>query len=778
MAEDHEHNKEMKPGGAEDSRPLPEFSLEEILAEFGSRSATGRETLGSPDLPWPEAPRRPVPENVVPFPGGGPDRTQAPPAGEGPELPDGEADDPREDDIPEEGSASEEEDALQESDTPEDEDAGEDEDGAPGEEDTSGAGAGPAPGSDAPGSGGGAPHKVLPFSAGPERPSLREAFHRLWKRADDYAGEMFTEEDKEHTPGTARLERLIPGVDEEKPAPPKPKKVRRAPPPPPDLAPAELAARYAKGLELLRLRAVLVLLLSLPLLYLAASELSPLPLPGLLAGSFPARILSSAVLLAAAMLLGADVLLRGMGELFLLRPGVHTLCAFACAATLADGLTQLRLMPERHTLPFCCVCALSVFFALRGEYIRRQGLRLSCRTAAAAAEPYLVTLDEACWNGRDTYAKWSGAIHGFGSQIQEDDLPRRVWRRAAPLLLAACFLLALVASVGHRTPGHMLWCLSATLTACTSFAGFLTFALPFRALAQRLAASGAALPGWSAAEKAGDALLVNDTDLFPPGSVSMNGIKVFGDFPVEKVIGVTSTLIRDSGSGLDRIFHDLLRTQGAVYRRASGVTRHEGGGLSGVIRGEQILVGSADFLSLMAVPIPPGLKVHNAVFCAIDNQLAGLFALHYTMSPPIPPALSALISASVSPVLVTRDFNLIPDMLRKKFKLPVDKMDFPAVDRRAELSDPGRPHGGRIVAVLCREGLVPFAESVIGARRLRGAVRLSAGLAVLGALVGLLLSFYLSFISAWPSLTAVQLAVFQLAWLAPVWLISGWVNRY
>jgi hypothetical protein len=789
MAKDREQRDQIKTDATTAVDKPSEFSLEDILAEFGSGHAeTGRSgeqgDSGRPDLPLPEADHHPVPGNIVPFPrsetdelnGAEPLPNSDEPDDDGP-PPDG--DEPDDDGPPPDGDEPDDDGPPPDGDEPDDDgppsDGDEPDDDGPPSDGNEPGDDGPPPDGDEPDSG----DKILPFSEyTPEQSPLQDALDRLRKKADDYAEQMFTEEGKEHKPRTMRLERLIPGVDEEEKAPPKPKKVRRKTSPPPDLSPSELTARYAKGLGLLRLRSVLVLLLALPLLYLAVAELSPLFLPGILANSFSTQVLCSAVLLGAAMLLGVDVLLRGVWDLFLLRPGVHTLCSFACAATLADALTQFRLTPERHVLPLCCVCVLSIFFALRGEYIGRQGLRLSCRTAASAAEPYLVTLDENCWNGRDTYAKWSGLIHGFGSQIQEDDLSRKVWKRAAPLLLLACFLLSLVASVGHRTPEHMLWCLSAMLTACTSFSGFLTFALPFRTLTRRLAASGASLPGWSAAEKAGGALLVNDTDLFPPGSVSMNGIKVFGDFPVEKVVGVTATLIRDSGSGLDQLFHDLLRTQGAVYRRAADVTRHEGGGLSGVIRGEQILVGSAAFLSLMAVPLPPGLKVHNAVFCAIDNQLAGVFALNYTMNLPIPPALSALISASVSPVLATRDFNLIPAMLRQKFKLPVDKMAFPATDRRAELSDPNRPHSGRIVAVLCREGLVPFAEAIIGARRLRGAVRLSTGLSVLGALVGLLLSFYLSFISAWISLAAIHLAFFQLAWLVPVWLISGWVNRY
>lgn len=62
-------------------------------------------------------------------------------------------------------------------------------------------------------------------------------------------------------------------------------------------------------------------------------------------------------------------------------------------------------------------------------------------------------------------------------------------------------------------------------------------------------------------------------------------------------------------------------------------------------------------------------------------------------------------------MLATRDFNLIPAMLQQRFKLAADRMDFPPVERRRELSDPGQDHTGVLTAVLCREGLLPFAES-------------------------------------------------------------------
>ena len=117
--------------------------------------------------------------------------------------------------------------------------------------------------------------------------------------------------------------------------------------------------------------------------------------------------------------------------------------------------------------------------------------------------------------------------------------------------------------------------------------------------------------------------------------------------------------------------------------------------------------------------------------------------------------------------MATRDFNLIPAMLRQRFKLPVDKMEFPPVERRVELSGEEQSHSDILTAVLCREGVAPYSEAVVGAARLRRAVRTSAVLACLGALAGLLLAFYLTFVCSYSSLSAVNLLVFLVMWLVP-----------
>ncbi len=619
------------------------------------------------------------------------------------------------------------------------------------------------------------PEKVVSFPAPPPQSGIE----KLRERADDYAQHMFEEEGVEHDKTVRRAERYLPGVDVEEQPPMGRRRARRVLPAAPDLPPGELYQRRGRGLSFLRLRAILVILLSLPLLYVTAAPFFRIPLPGLLGQSYELQVYTLAGLLGAGMLLGADVLLTGLLRVFKLGMGMDTLVSLSCAATLADALTLIPMGGREGQTPYCAISALALGLTMWGSYLKRRGDRRACRTAAMAQQPYLVTLDEEKWNGKDTYAKWTGELAGFGSQIQAPDGAQRIFRFTAPLLFLAALLFSTISSVGQKRPELILWCLSAHLTAAASFSGTLCYAIPWDKLSARLSRSGAALAGWdgTVGTGGGEGILLTDRDLFPVGSVSLNGIKIFGSFSVEKVVGCAATLIRASGCELEKIFHDLLRTQGAVYRRCDRFSVYEGG-LAAEIRGEQIFVGSSAFMHLMEIPLPQGLNVKNAVFCAIDGELAGVFALSYNLHNTVRPALSSLIRNRISPVLCTRDFNLIPDMLRQRFKLPVEKMEVPAVEGGRELSDEEQEHSATLSAVLCREGLAPFAEAVVGARRLRGGVRLTASIASVGSAVGLLLCFYLTFVRSFASLSPANLLIFMVMWTVPTLVLSGWVTRY
>lgn len=607
---------------------------------------------------------------------------------------------------------------------------------------------------------------------------VEEKVRGLFRRADEYADQMY--QHAEPSPEELEAEQYIPGVDQEEfpdeeEEEAHARRFRRRPPEPPrDFAAADLAARFRQGLGGVRIRLWLCVLLFLAAIYAAAG----FPLPALGLEDYMLRLLCSVIALGLTSLLCIDVIAAGIVQLFTLKPGAETLCALCALVTLADGLTMPTLGLRENTLPFAAPACAVLLFALWGRSLKRRADYQSCRTASQAKEPYLLTLDPAKWSGRPAYGKHSAPLVGFGSQIQSPDGAQQVYRVASPLLLLACVACSLLASVGRDMDTQFLWAFSATLTSAASLSALVAYALPYHRITRRLGRSGTALAGWPGVEVCShDSLILTDNDLFPTGAVKLNGIKIFGDFSNDKVVSYTATLIRASRSGLEKPFSDLLKSQNSMYRQVSGVRFHEGG-VTGIIRNQEVIVGTSDFMHLMNITLPQGLRVKSAIFCAISGELAGIFAIHYAMHADVAPCLSALMRNRISPLLATRDPNLLPSLLGQRFKLPVDRMEFPSVDRRLELSDPEQEHNETITAVLLREGLLPYSDAAIGACRLRTAVRLSSALSVAGAALGVVLTFYLTFVDAYRSLSPLSLLVFLLAWLLPTLLLGDWVDRY
>ena len=139
-------------------------------------------------------------------------------------------------------------------------------------------------------------------------------------------------------------------------------------------------------------------------------------------------------------------------------------------------------------------------------------------------------------------------------------------------------------------------------------------------------------------------------------------------------------------------------------------------------------------------------------------------------------ALRMLRRSRITPILAVRDPNITPALLKRKFNKRV-KVEFPDLTDRIALSE-AEEDRGLSRALLLREGLLPYAEAMVGSRRLRTAVRRAAWLSIFGSVVGLLLTAYLVSLEKFDLLTPLSLTVFLLLWTLPVLLMSDWTARY
>lgn len=476
--------------------------------------------------------------------------------------------------------------------------------------------------------------------------------------------------------------------------------------------------------------------------------------------------------LAVVSLLARRVYLRAFRLLSRRRCSSQLLAVLSALASAADCVLYLTSQARSAAMPYAAVSCMALTFALWGAAREGEGYRDTFRAAAVDDEPpYLVTETErgAC--------KQRGAVRGFYTTAVRDDAVT-VWQAVLlPVVLVATVVFAGLSSLGQGRGADFLLNWSAILAAGATFALPLCWALPFSKLARHLQKTGCAVAGWSGAEKISSQrrMILTDGDLFPPGTIQLNGVKVFGE-ELGQAASYAATLARCAGCGLERVFDGLLRSEGGRYQEAQDFSFYEEGGYSATIHGETVLLGTASFMRKMEVRLPGNINLKTGIFLAVDRQLAAAFAVKYHAAENVDFALRMMRRSRVTPVLASRDPNITPALLKRKFHKGV-KVEYPDLTDRVALSeaeqDRGLPRG-----LIFREGLLPYAEAVCGSRRLCRAVRRAAGLSFFASAAGTLLTSYLAFQGSYDLLSPLALLVFSLLWTAPVLLMADWTGRY
>lgn len=471
-------------------------------------------------------------------------------------------------------------------------------------------------------------------------------------------------------------------------------------------------------------------------------------------------------------LLCRHVFLKGFGMLLRRRCVAELLVSLSALVSAADCAARLFSGRPGETMPYASVSCLALVFAQWGVRRESKGNYDMLRAASLDEDPpYLVTntLQGAC--------KQRGSVPGFFTTAARSDAAT-LWQTALlPAFLAAALVFAALSSAGQERSGDFLLNLSAILPAAATFSLPLCWALPWSKLSEHLQRTGCAVAGWSGARKisAQRRMIVTDGDLFPPGTVQLNGRKLYGETQ-ERAVSLAASMARAAGSGLERLFNSLVRSEGGRYEKVDDFSFYEEGGWSGTIKGESVLMGGASFMRKMNVRLPADVNLRTGVFLAVDKELAAAFAVKYNPSENVDFALKMMQRSRIQPILASRDPNITPALIKRKFSRGVH-MEYPSLSERIALSEAEKDRD-LPRALLFREGLLPYAETVAGSLRLCKAVRRAAAISLLGSWAGTLLTFYLTSLGAYELLNPLALEIFLLLWTLPVLLMADWTGRY
>ena len=477
------------------------------------------------------------------------------------------------------------------------------------------------------------------------------------------------------------------------------------------------------------------------------------------------------VALALVCVLGREVFFYAAEKLASLKVTYELLTALLCAAALGD--TAIAFLSDARAasaaLPLHSIAALAMTCALWGRSLLFKALYDSFRVAAIGDPPYIVTTTAG------GAAKRKGSVEGFTVTAQKEDVAGRWQTVVLPVILVGALVFSVLSTVEVKQGLLYCWNLSAVLAGANALAFPLVYPLPLRRLTRRFTKCGSALAGWRGADvmRRSNCLILTDSDLFPPGTVTLGGLKIFGE-ESGKVFSYAATMAHASETGISRLFDSLLEQEGGRLEPLSDLNFYEEGGVGGTIHGESVLFGTAGFCRKMGVTLPHGMKLHTGMFLAVDNTLIAVFAVKYMAAENVDWALHALHRARITPVLAVRDGNITPALLKRKFGTDAHAV-YPQLSTRLALSE---KDGSQPCALIYREGLMPYAELAVGSKRLCRAVRLGNVLSLLASVSGTLLAFYLSFVAAYTQFTPFSLLAFLCLWTLSALIDALFVDKY
>lgn len=480
------------------------------------------------------------------------------------------------------------------------------------------------------------------------------------------------------------------------------------------------------------------------------------------------------ILLVLAVAAAWDVLACGIRQLMEMQFGAQALLVILLVLELVEGV--LAVLSGR--LPLAAAVSVQLLIAMWGAQLKQRGLIRTARTLRKLEQPVGVISSRDVWKQHDGLYCTEGSVAQFEQHLEQPELPQKVLRIYVPVVLALAVILSTVSAI--RGGADFFWAITMMLTVALPLGWFICYAMPFCVLAQRLVRDNAVFCGWYGAARHHhrSVMVLKDQDLFPEGTIRLSGVKIFDGYSSARVIGYAAAVLRGCGSGLASLLERQLLTEGGVRQQMQKLRRYDDAGMGAEFGADSVLVGTLGFMKKMGVHMDAGTRVKSALYISVNGELAGVAALQYTAAPEIRKGLQLIDrSGKLKLVLATCDFMITPLLLKQKFKIRPEHVTRPNARERAALAERAIEANSAQSALMSGYHFGTFARVAVGGRLLKMAVQAGTLLSVVLGLLGMLIVFLICLTGSFDTLTSFHLLVFMLVWLVPALLLGNWTRQ-
>lgn len=367
-------------------------------------------------------------------------------------------------------------------------------------------------------------------------------------------------------------------------------------------------------------------------------------------------------------------------------------------------------------------------------------------------------------------------VNGFFDRINSYPKNNSILNILLPLTVALSVVFCIVAGVifdfktGIST-GYLVFMLSVPMSL------FISFSYPFYRASKSAFENDSAIIGDISLAEYSNATTISfdDRDVFPSYGVKVRSIKVYGDSRIDKILYNASGIFGKVGGPLADVFD--MATYELGHSDNVELIDVAKDGLEATVDGEHIYVGRASYMranNFVPVSDPDDELIEESgessiMFMVCGNEVAAKMYIQYMIDPDFEFTLKQLYKAGMCVGIKTFDPNIDDRMLSQRIKLtkyPVRILRCRGLD---DMSESLEEVDSGIVSKGSSRSLL---QTFVLCNRVLYVLRTSVIVKILSVILGVLLVTVAMLFNSVGSVTSVYVALYQLFWILPVYIIS------
>lgn len=374
------------------------------------------------------------------------------------------------------------------------------------------------------------------------------------------------------------------------------------------------------------------------------------------------------------------------------------------------------------------------------------------------------------------YQTKTGFLKRFLELSYSPDPAETASQMVAPIALIASLVLCIVCLLLTSSVPMALSALAAALCVSVAAGNMIALNLPMSRLCKKARRAGAMVVGYEGVNSVSgvSSVMVDADDLFPFGTVVINGIKTYGSKVVaEEAIMAASALMNQVGGPLKGVFEQVISENEDSLPEVESFEYEDDRGVVGRVDGKRIFVGNRDLLIGHHLEPPArsdetqySTGNNQVIYIAVDADVSAMMVLTYSADRRKKNEIMRLEESGVGVVVRTTDPNINPVFLSRIFSIDATSVSILPQELGDIYAGLVKHEVPRSDATIATKGRMESMLSVISAcTNMKKEMNLLILLQNIGIILGFVFVAFLACFGVMKSLSSLLLFIFMLFWV-------------